>query len=92
MILFSVSRHQFVFIHREAAPLGPPLFEWVLAHVFRKKIVFDFDDAIWLTDRTKSILFRILKNGRSKVAAICRWSYKVSCGNEYLCEFWVSEV
>jgi glycosyltransferase involved in cell wall biosynthesis len=85
-ILFKTPQYHFVFIHREAAPFGPPLFEWFLANVLRKKIIFDFDDAIWLTDRNESILFRILK-WRSKVAAICEWSYKISCGNEYLCNY-----
>ncbi len=82
--LFSVIRYDFVFIHREVAPMGPPVFEWIIAKVLRKKIIYDFDDAIWLTDRVnESVFFRIFK-WRSKVQAICRWSYKVSSGNEYL--------
>src|SRR5690349_19667070 len=40
----------YVFIHREAAPIGPPLFEWIISRVMRKRIIYDFDDAIWLTD------------------------------------------
>jgi len=76
--------YDFVFIHREVAPLGPPVFEWILAKILRKKIIYDFDDAIWLTDRNQeSPLMRVLK-WRSKVKSICRWAYKVSCGNEYL--------
>jgi glycosyltransferase involved in cell wall biosynthesis len=40
-----------------------------------------------LTDRkNESLLFRTLK-WRSKVQSICRWSYKVSCGNEFLCSY-----
>ncbi|MBN8577356.1 MAG: glycosyltransferase family 4 protein [Cytophagales bacterium] len=86
-VLFSVPAYQIVFIHREAAPIGPPIFEWIIAKIFRKKIVYDFDDAIWLTDRkNESGWFRIIK-WRSKVASICRWSYKVSAGNQYLCDF-----
>src|SRR5690606_20158831 len=34
----------------------------------------------------ESFFFKRLK-WRSKVARICRWSYKVSCGNTYLCDF-----
>src|SRR5688572_225049 len=79
--------YDFIFIHREAAPVGPPLFEWLLAKVFRRKIIYDFDDAIWLTDRKKeSWVLRIAK-WRTKVSSICRWSYKVSCGNAYLCDY-----
>lgn len=77
-------QYDFVFIHREASPLGPPVIEWLLARVMRKKIIYDFDDAIWMTDRNQeSGLLRRLK-WRSKVARICSWSHKVSCGNAYL--------
>ncbi len=77
----------FIFIHREATPIGPPIFEWLLANVLRKKIIYDFDDAIWLTDReNESWILKTLK-WRKKVASICRWSYKVSCGNQYLTRF-----
>ena len=87
IMLFKSPMYDFVFIHREVAPLFPPMFEWLLAKIFRKKIVYDFDDAIWLTDRTReSWYFRILKS-RSKVSSICKWSYKVSCGNDYLCNY-----
>jgi glycosyltransferase involved in cell wall biosynthesis len=85
--LFSLSQYDFVFIHREAAPLGPPIFEWIIAKLLNKKIIYDFDDAIWMTDRaTESLALKILK-WRNKVSFICRWSYRVSCGNYYLCQY-----
>lgn len=85
--LFTIRQYDIVFIHREAAPIGPPIFEWLISRVFRKKIIYDFDDALWLTDRqNESPGFRMIK-WRSKVRSICRWSYKVSCGNEYLCAY-----
>ena len=81
------TRFDFIFIHRETTPLGPPVFEWIIAKILRKKIIYDFDDAIWLTDRVNEpALLRLLK-WRSKVGSICRWSYKVSCGNRYLQEY-----
>jgi glycosyltransferase involved in cell wall biosynthesis len=86
-ILFRLFPYDFIFIHREAAPVGPPIFEWIIARVLRKKIIYDFDDAIWMSDRKKeSFIFRVLKS-RSKVAQICEMSYRVSCGNEYLCQY-----
>ena len=86
-ILFKSPMYDFIFIHREAAPIGPPFLEWILTKVFRKKIIYDFDDAIWLTDRENEswILKRV--KWRSKVSSICKWAYKVSCGNEYLCDY-----
>jgi glycosyltransferase involved in cell wall biosynthesis len=84
LILFTVRRYTFIFIHREVTPIGPPLFEWLLAKVLRKKIIYDFDDAIWATDRKDESFFLSLVKWRSKVKSICKWSYKISCGNEYL--------
>ncbi len=74
----------FIFIHREATPLGPPIFEWIIGRVLRKKIIYDFDDAIWLTDRVDEPASLKFLKWRHKVKNICRWSYKISCGNEYL--------
>lgn len=87
VVLPMAARADFIFIHREAAPLGPPAFEWIIARILRKKVIYDFDDAIWMTDRTnEGSLARALRH-RSKVGSICRWSYKVSCGNEFLCDY-----
>jgi glycosyltransferase involved in cell wall biosynthesis len=85
--LFLLPDYDYVFIHREAAPLGPPVFEWIIAKLFQKKIIYDFDDAIWLTDKTDEGRFEKLLRWRKKVSSICRWSYKVSCGNAYLADY-----
>ncbi|MFT2010074.1 glycosyltransferase [Pontibacter sp. 13R65] len=84
LLLPRLLRYDFVFIHREATPVGPPWFEWMAAKVFRKKIIFDFDDAIWLpnTSEGNHIVSRL--KWHHKTASISRWSYKVSCGNSYL--------
>jgi len=82
--LFKSPMYDFVFIHREAAPLGPPVFEWIIVKVLKRKIIYDFDDAIWLTDRQEEPATLRLAKWRSKVGSICKWAYKVSCGNDYL--------
>ena len=51
IVMFKLNSVQFIFIHRESTPLGPPIVEWFLTKVFGKKIIYDFDDAIWLTDK-----------------------------------------
>jgi glycosyltransferase involved in cell wall biosynthesis len=86
-LLFSVRKYDFVFIHRETTPLGPPVIEWIIAKVFRKKIIFDFDDAIWLpnTSANNKIAARI--KWHQKTAAICHCAYKVSAGNSYLADY-----
>ena len=52
--LFSLLKYDFIFIHREVAPIGPPFFEWIIAKILRKKIIYDFDDAIWLPNYSES--------------------------------------
>jgi glycosyltransferase involved in cell wall biosynthesis len=86
-VLFTAFRYDFIFVHREIAPLGPPIFEWIIAKLLRKKIIFDFDDAIWLTDRTSESSFERMLRCRSKVSAVCAWSYGISAGNAYLRDF-----
>lgn len=85
--LLSTLQYDFIFIHREVTPIGPPIFEWLISHFFKKRVIYDFDDALWLTDRAgESWLLRLVK-WRNKVGAICRWSHKISCGNDYLASF-----
>lgn len=86
-LMLSAGKFDLVFIHREAAPIGPPVMEWFIAKVLRKKIIYDFDDAIWLTDKVNESRLEKIVRWRGKVKLICKWSYKVSCGNEYLCAY-----
>lgn len=86
-LLFTLSSVNYVFIFREASPVGPPVFEWIIAYLLQKKIIYDFDDAIWLTDKTEESLLEKGFRWRTKVGLICKWSYKVSTGNEYLCNY-----
>jgi glycosyltransferase involved in cell wall biosynthesis len=80
-------RYDLIFIHRECTPVGPPLCEFIIARVLRKKIIYDFDDAIWLPNTsTENKVVRWIKF-HSKVKSICRWSHKVSCGNDWLADY-----
>jgi len=36
--LFKSAGADYVFILREASPVGPPVFEWLLSKIFRKKL------------------------------------------------------
>jgi glycosyltransferase involved in cell wall biosynthesis len=85
-VLISV-RYDYVFIHREAAPLGPPLFEWLIAKVLSRKIIYDFDDAIWLPNVSESNRFFSRIKWYGKVSSICRWAHIVSCGNDFLKQY-----
>jgi glycosyltransferase involved in cell wall biosynthesis len=86
-LLFRLRSYDRIFIHREASHIGPPVFEWLIARVFRKKIIYDFDDAIWLPNFSEhNRTFQWLKYYR-KVRDIMRWSHRVSAGNAYLADF-----
>ncbi len=86
-LLFKVSKYDYVFIHREATPIGPPIIEFLITKVLRRKIIYDFDDAIWIhnvSDKNKSVKY--LK-ANWKVKYICKWAYKVCCGNSFLANY-----
>ncbi|RPD46890.1 glycosyltransferase [Hymenobacter sediminis] len=86
-LLFSVPQYDYVFIHREASPIGPPVFEWLIAKALGKKIIYDFDDAIWIPNTSEANKIVAGVKWHHKVDSICRWAYKVSCGNAYLRDY-----
>jgi len=87
LLFFKLYKYNWIFIHREAAPIGPPIFEWIIAKVFRKKIIYDFDDAIWLENVSESNKLISKLKWYSKVSSIIKWSEKISCGNNFLCMY-----
>ncbi len=87
VLLLQLSSYDFVFIYREITPIGPPIFEWIIAKVFKKKIIYDFDDAIWLPNTSEHNRIASFVKWHQKVKWICRWAYKVSVGNRYLCAY-----
>ena len=84
-VFFDVHGYDFVFVHREASPVGPPIFEWIISRVWGKKIVYDFDDAIWIPDSQNKLLNWV--KATWKIRKICSWSYKVAGGNDFLCRY-----
>lgn len=87
ILLTKLGKTDYVYIHREASPLGPPIFEWFIAKVLGKKIIYDFDDAIWLPNTSKQNRWAAWLKWHGKVKWICKWAYKVSCGNSFLAEY-----
>jgi glycosyltransferase involved in cell wall biosynthesis len=87
LLLFSIQKYQWIFIHREAIILGPALYEWILVKLFRKQIIFDFDDAIWIdTVSSKNNSLNLFKSV-NKTSQICRLSHRVSVGNSFLADY-----
>jgi len=84
---FRTIPYNYVYIQREATPIGPPVIEFVVRHFFRKRIIYDFDDAIWVpvSSAQNNLAYRL--RWFSKVSSICKWSYKVSAGNQFLADY-----
>ncbi len=81
-----LNQYDLILLFREALPLGTTFIE----SLFKKrkaKIIFDFDDAIWLqnvSDGNKALAF--LKDA-SKTANIIKLSDMVFAGNQYLADY-----
>jgi glycosyltransferase involved in cell wall biosynthesis len=82
-----IDKYDYIFILREAAPLGPPIFEWIYARMFRKKIIYDFDDAIWIPQISETNSWVKFAKAFWKIKRNCQWAYKISVGNEYLYKY-----
>jgi glycosyltransferase involved in cell wall biosynthesis len=84
--VWRADQFDFVFIAREAFIMGSTFFERRLARS-KAKIIFDFDDAIWMdVVSTNNRFFSWLKDG-SKTARIIQLSDLVFAGNEYLAAY-----
>lgn len=86
-LLFRIHGYHLVFIHREALPLGPPIIEYIISNILKKKIIYDFDDAIWIQNTSENNSIAGKLKYHQKVKLICKWSWKVSCGNDFLADF-----
>ena len=82
----TAGRGDAILVHRAAWLAGPALLERLLM-VWRKPILFDFDDAIYLRHTSgANPLFDWLKFP-GKTAALCRMSSLVVAGNDYLATY-----
>jgi hypothetical protein len=89
LIMFHVFNYDYIFVHREASPFGPPIFELML-FLLKRKVIYDFDDAIFVRRLSRANPFLGLIKWTSKVKCICKHSYKVSVCNSYLVS-WASQ-
>jgi glycosyltransferase involved in cell wall biosynthesis len=78
-------RYDAIVIHREAALIGPAIYERLLKRT-GKPIIFDFDDAIWTPQPEQNSRVSRLRF-YSKTATICRLSSVVSAGNRILADY-----
>ena len=82
----SIRNYDVVYVFREAALLGPPFFErWISRSGV--PMVFDFDDAVFVSYRSPSNGYLSYLKFASKTKTICRLSAHVMAGNPYLAEY-----
>jgi glycosyltransferase involved in cell wall biosynthesis len=86
-LLVSRERFDAFFVYREAYPFGPALFETVLSHTGGRPLIYDFDDAIFLSNSSEANRFASALKYPQKVPAIVRRSALVLAGNEYLADY-----
>ena len=79
-------KHDIVFIYREAFMLGITLFERRLRKN-NQRIIFDFDDAIWLNDTSQGNADLSWLKKPSKTGKIIELSDLILAGNKYLADY-----
>lgn len=86
-ILKRIKSFDAVWVHRETAPIGWPVYGWLLTRYFKRKVFFEFDDAIWMPNVSDSNrLFSVIKPyGNARF--IMRNAYCNVAGNEWLADF-----
>ncbi len=84
---FSVlPKYDAIYIYRAAAMIGPAFLERLIK-LYRRPIIFDFDDAIFMTHTAESNKFLGWTKFAGKTATICRLSSSVIVGNSFLAEY-----
>jgi glycosyltransferase involved in cell wall biosynthesis len=86
LVLPRVHGYDAIVVHREAALIGPAIYERLLSWT-GVPLIYDFDDAIWSDAQlTVNGVFSRL-HFFSKTASICRMADAVTTGNEFLARY-----
>ncbi len=82
-LALSARRYDYVFVHLEAAPIGPPLIEWIL-FALGSKVIYDIDDAIFISRTSAANRLAAPLRWRSKVAYVTKHCWRVTACNPFL--------
>ena len=85
-LIRDLSNYDAVYLFREAALLGPPIFErWI--HRSGVPTIFDFDDAVFVPYVSPSNGYLSYLKFPAKTKTICRLATHVMAGNPYLADY-----
>ena len=84
--IFTALSSDMIFVHLEAFPFGPALWETIL-YIAGKKIIYDLDDAIYMGNTSPVNKFLKCLKCPSKVKKILKMSNRVVTCNAYLAEY-----
>jgi len=82
-----IYKAQIIFIHRETFPIGGAFFEYFISKWLGKKIIFDFDDAIWNLDSSDENKNMAWMKNPNKTKKIIQYATTVFAGNQYLAHY-----
>lgn len=85
-LLSKLTNYDVIYLYREAALLGPAVFERLI-HRSGVPIVFDFDDAIFLNYKSPSNGYLSYLKFAGKTKTNCRLAAHVMVGNPHLAEY-----
>ena len=83
--LFRIRKFDVVFLQRESLPNVFPLVEILILKI-SKRVVFDFDDAIFTTHRPQGILKKIIFDPKN-IQRIIKRSDRIIVSNNYLAQY-----
>lgn len=84
--VLKASKYDAVFLYRAASMVGPAFLEKFM-RMRGYPIIFDFDDAIFMTDVSKANKKFAWAKFSGKTDEICRLSTSITVGNSYLAEY-----
>lgn len=85
--LFTIVKSDLIFVHRESIPIGGHFYEFFIVKILKKKLIYDFDDAIWNLDSSQeNEKFSWLKQPE-KTKHIIKLAKVVIAGNQYLANY-----
>ncbi len=85
--LFRLGKYDIIYAHLWVTPIGPPVFEHLLAAISGKKLVYDIDDLIFLKNASHIAWWKQLIKGRKKPIVLMKKARHVVTCTPFLDEF-----